>query len=100
MKKKEPCETFRRDVARMRRRKHARMPRGYKKDPKDYDRPLLLPKPSCENCKSPFKEDREVIIHGYARIDKGCKQKAVCPEWTPFPQETEGSISADNHKEG
>lgn len=50
---------------------------------------------TCENCKSPRKKDREVIICGITRIDRGCKQKGVCKDWTPFPQETEGSIDAE-----
>lgn len=88
---KEPCEDFQKAVKAIRRRKHSRMPRGYRKDPKEYDISELMPTPSCENCKSPFKEDREVTIGGYTRIDTGCKQKEVCSQWTPFPQETEGS---------
>ena len=94
-KKKKPCDEFLSAVARLRIRRHTRMPRGYRKDPTDYNIIELMPIPSCENCKSPFKKDREVTIGGYTRIDNACKQRGVCPEWTPFPQETEGSINGE-----
>ena len=91
---KKPCGDFIVSVKTLKRRKHVRLPRGYRTDPKDYKAIELMPKPSCENCKSPRKKDREVTIGGYTRIDNGCKQKKLCSEWTPFPQETEGSTDA------
>lgn len=92
MKKKKPSEEFQTAIKAIRRRKHSRMPSGYRKDPKEYNIPLLAPRPTCENCKSPFKEDREVMMYGYTRQDKACLQKKVCAQWTLVPQETEGSI--------
>ena len=43
MKEKEPeaCQAFIIAVKRLRRRKHARLPRGYKKDPKKYKETTL-----------------------------------------------------------
>ena len=95
MSEKKPCEEFNISVKRMKRLAHKRLPRGYRLDPKEYNAIELMPTPSCENCKAPFKKDREVTIGGYTRTDNGCKQKKVCREWTPFPQEIEGCVSTD-----
>ena len=91
MTKKEPCEEFKASVRRMKRISHTRMPKGYRTDPKDYKVTELIPIPSCENCKSYLKKDREVTTGRYTCTYKACKQKKPCTRWTPFPQETEGS---------
>lgn len=39
--KMKECEAFKIAVCRLRRHKHARMPRGYKKDPKEYEEKKL-----------------------------------------------------------
>lgn len=87
--KKEPSEDFQIAVKALKRRKHARMPRGYKKDPTKLESIVLVPDRSCESCKSPFKKDREVTIGGFTRTDKACTQGEPCKEWTPYYEEVE-----------
>lgn len=91
MSEKKPCEDFIVSVKTIKRRKHRRLPKGYRLDPKAYNVIELMPIASCENCKSPYKKDREVTIGGYTRTDKACKQINPCVLWTPYPEETEGS---------
>lgn len=95
-KKPKECKEFIQAVKAIRRRKHVRLSRNYRKDPREYDIPQLMPTPSCENCKSIFKEDREVTLYGYTRIDTKCKQNNVCPKWTLYPEEIEGSTQDEN----
>lgn len=90
---KEPCEEFKRDVARIKRRKHSRLPRGYKKDPREYETGTLLKEITCEDCNS-WRKTGEITIHGITRQEpksRICKQDGICSDWTPFPMETEGS---------
>ena len=57
---------------------------------------------TCENCNS-WRKTGIFRLYGIARKEpdnRKCKQDGVCHEWTPFPQETEGSTNADNDKEG
>ena len=54
-----------------------------------------LEKPTCEDCLASRKTGT-VILYGYVRkIPKAniCKQDGICKDWTPFPQETEGSMA-------
>jgi len=86
---------------RLRAKGRTKMARGYRKDPREYETGTLIKEPTCEDCNS-WRKTGEITIGGITRQEpkrRICKQDGICNDWTPFPQETEGSINADNDKE-